>query len=86
MLDALAGLGYRDIPADVDLEDWDPAKTGEGLASDAIRLTRERGDAAVVLFHGWPPQTLDALPSTIDGLRAAGATFVGIDELERFTA
>jgi peptidoglycan-N-acetylglucosamine deacetylase len=83
---ALAAHGYRDIPADVDLEDWDPSRTGEALASDALRLTRAVGDGAVVLFHGWPPQTLDALPATIDGLRAAGATFVGVDELERFTA
>lgn len=83
---ALTALGYRDIPADVDLEDWDPARTGEALAADALRLTTAVGDGAVVLFHAWPPQTLDALPAVIDGLRAAGATFVGIDELERFVA
>jgi hypothetical protein len=41
-------------------------------------------DGAVVLFHGWPPGTLDALPAIVDGLRSVGATFVRIDELERF--
>ena len=45
---------------------------------------RRVGDGAVVLFHGWPPGTLDALPAIVDGLRAAGATFVRIDALERF--
>jgi peptidoglycan/xylan/chitin deacetylase (PgdA/CDA1 family) len=39
----------------------------------------------VILFHGWPPGTLDALPGVIDGLRERGAAFVRIDALERFT-
>ena len=39
-----------------------------------------------MLFHAWPPGTLDALPAIVDGLRAAGATFVRIDALERFAA
>ena len=48
------------------------------------RGTGRPGDGAVVLFHAWPPGTLDALPAIVDGLRDAGATFVRIDELERF--
>jgi peptidoglycan-N-acetylmuramic acid deacetylase len=86
VLGALADLGYRDIGADVVLEDWEPARTGEAMAADALARTPGVGDGAVVLFHGWPPGTLDALPAIIDGLRAAGATFVRIDELERFAA
>jgi peptidoglycan/xylan/chitin deacetylase (PgdA/CDA1 family) len=39
------------------------------------------GDGAVVLFHTWPPGTLDALRPIIDGLRSRGAEFVRIDEL-----
>lgn len=81
---ALARLGYRDIGADVILEDWEPARTGTVLAADALRETPAVGDGAVVLFHAWPPGTLDGLPAIIDGLRAHGATFVRIDELERF--
>ena len=46
------------------------------MAADALALTPAVGDGAVVLFHAWPPGTLDALPAIIDGLRAAGATFV----------
>lgn len=86
VLGVLAELGYRDIGADVVLEDWEPARTGEALAADALARTPEVGDGAVVLFHGWPPGTLDALPAIVDGLRAAGATFVRIDELDRFAA
>jgi peptidoglycan/xylan/chitin deacetylase (PgdA/CDA1 family) len=84
VLGVLARLGYRDIPADVILDDWEPDRTGEAMAADAIRLTPEAGDGAVILFHSWPPGTLDALPAIVDGLRAAGATFVRVDELERF--
>ena len=79
-------LGYRDIGQDVVLEDWEPHRTGEAIAADALRLVPEAGDPAVVLFHAWPPGTLDALPVLIDGLRGGGATFVRIDELERFSA
>ena len=86
VLGILAGLGYRDIPADVILDDWEPGRMGAAMVADAIRLTPEAGDGAVVLFHSWPPGTLNALPSIIDGLRAAGATFVRVDELERFAA
>jgi peptidoglycan/xylan/chitin deacetylase (PgdA/CDA1 family) len=86
ILGTLARLGYRDIGADVVLEDWEPARTGAAIAADALRETPSVGDGAVVLFHAWPPGTLDGLPAIVDGLRALGATFVRIDELERFGA
>jgi peptidoglycan-N-acetylglucosamine deacetylase len=84
VLAILAELGYRDIGADVILEDWEPARTGAAMAADALRATPLHGDGAVVLFHAWPPGTLDAVPWIVDGLRDLGATFVRIDELERF--
>lgn len=81
ILALLAGLGYRDVGQDVSLEDWEPARTGAALTADGLRLIPRVGDPAVVLLHAWPPGTLDALPPLIDGLRALGATFVGIDEI-----
>jgi peptidoglycan/xylan/chitin deacetylase (PgdA/CDA1 family) len=84
VLGILAELGYRDIGADVVLEDWEPERTGPLLAADALRETPAFGDGAVVLFHAWPPGTLDALPAIIDGLRALGASFVRVDALDRF--
>ncbi len=86
VLGVLAELGYRDIGADVILEDWEPERTGAMLAADALRDAPAFGDGVVVLFHAWPPGTLDGLPAIIDGLRERGATFVRIDELERFRA
>jgi peptidoglycan/xylan/chitin deacetylase (PgdA/CDA1 family) len=84
ILGILAELGYRNVEADVVLEDWEPTRTGPLLAADALRETAAIGDGAVVLFHAWPSGTLDALPAIIDGLRALGASFVRIDDLERF--
>jgi peptidoglycan/xylan/chitin deacetylase (PgdA/CDA1 family) len=86
VLRAIASLGYRDIGADVSLEDWEPHRTGPAIVADALVKTPRHGDGAVVLFHSWPPGTLDAVPALIDGLRNQGATFVTLDELERFTA
>ena len=86
VLGVIDALGYRDIGADVVLEDWEPSRTGAAMVADALRLTPAVGDGAVILFHGWPPGTLDALPGLIRGLAERGATFVRIDALERFTA
>jgi len=86
VLGVLAGLGYRDIGQDVSLEDWEPGRTGTAIATDALELIPRAGDPAVVLFHSWPPGTLDALPQLIDGLRESGATFVGIDEIDAIGA
>lgn len=86
VLAILARLGYCHIGQDVVLEDWEPERTGPALTADALRRTPAAGDPAVLLFHAWPPGTLDALPGIIDGLRAIGGRFVRIDELERFQA
>ena len=86
ILGILGRLGYRNVEADVVLEDWEPSRTGPVLAADALRETPAVGDGAVVLFHAWPPGTLDALPAIIDGLRGLGASFVRIDALDRFSA
>jgi peptidoglycan/xylan/chitin deacetylase (PgdA/CDA1 family) len=77
-------LGYRDIAQDVVLEDWEPERTGPMLLTDVLREAPAAGDPAVILFHAWPPGTLDALPDVIDGLRGLGGRFVRIDELERY--
>jgi peptidoglycan/xylan/chitin deacetylase (PgdA/CDA1 family) len=83
VLGILAHLGYRDIAQDIVLEDWEPARTGPLIAADALRAAAARVDPTVILFHAWPPGTLDAMPDLIDGLRAIGGRFVRIDELDR---
>ena len=86
VLGILGELGYRQVGQDVVLADWEPSRTGAAMAADALRKVPEAGDPAVVLFHSWPPGTLDALPPLIVGLRDIGAEFVRIDELEALAA
>jgi peptidoglycan/xylan/chitin deacetylase (PgdA/CDA1 family) len=81
VLGILAGMGYREVPADINLDDWDPTRTGQAIAADAIATVASAADGAIVLLHGWPSQTLDALPAIVDGLRASGVEFVDVAEL-----
>jgi peptidoglycan-N-acetylglucosamine deacetylase len=82
VLDALDRLGYRNVHWHVELEDWEAWRTGDAIALDAVAGVRAHGDGAVVLLHTWPGGTGEAVGTAIDGLRAAGATFVTVDELE----
>lgn len=85
VIGALTGLGYRIVPVDIMLDDWESARTGESIAADAVaevgRLADEGAAEAIVLLHTWPPQALDALPGMIDGMRDRGATFIDVGEL-----
>ena len=74
----LRALGYTIVPADVILDDWDPDRTGEEIAADALAGCATVGDGAIVLLHTWPPQALAALPAIIDGVHAAGGSFVDV--------
>ncbi len=83
VLGALEHLGYRNVHWHVELEDWEPWRTGEAIAADAIEGVREHGDGAVVLMHTWPGGTGEGIGPMIDGLRTLGATFVTVDDLEQ---
>ena len=78
---SLKKLGYRVVPVDVVLDDWDPDRNGEAIAADALEGCQAFGDGGIVLLHTWPPQAVAALPPIVDGLRALGATFVDVAEL-----
>jgi peptidoglycan-N-acetylglucosamine deacetylase len=82
VLAELRAAGYRDVRWHVVLEDWEPWRTGEAIASDAVEGVRAHGDGAIVLMHTWPGGTAEGLPAMIDGMRELGATFVAVDELE----
>lgn len=81
VLGILERHGYRDVPSDIVLDDWEPARTGSAIASDGLAAVVAAPDGQIVLFHSWPPQTLDALPTLIAGLRARGAEFVTVAQL-----
>ena len=83
ILAVLAERGYRNVHWDVEVEDWEPWRTGPAIAEDVVAGVRRHGDGAVVLLHTWPGGTGDAIVDVIGGLRGDGARFVTVDELER---
>ena len=82
VLAGLEALGYRNVHWHVELEDWEPWRTGAAIAADAVEGVRAHGDGAVVLLHTWPGGTGDAIEPMLDGLADLGSTFVTVDELE----
>lgn len=83
VLALLTELGYRDVHWDVELADWEPWRTAADIERDAVELTLEHGEGAVVLMHTWPTPVAEALPTILARLSDAGARFVTIGDLER---
>ena len=81
VLAAIAAAGYRHVGWHVDVHDWDPALDAATVEERAVEGASAHGDGAVVLLHGWPTATLNALHGIVSRLRAAGASFSRIDEL-----
>ena len=78
---ALSAAGYRHAGWHVDTEDWQPDRDGPTIERDVVAGVTAHGDGAVVLLHGWPRGTLGAVTGIVDRLRAAGFSFVRLDEL-----
>ena len=81
VLAVIAAAGYRHVGWHVEVEDWEPARTPEAIASDAVKGIREHGDGAVLLLHTWPGGTAEALPLVLGDLHE-GTRFVTVDALE----
>ncbi|MFN8630873.1 MAG: polysaccharide deacetylase family protein [Chloroflexota bacterium] len=78
VLNALAASGYVDVNWHVDSRDW----AGGSVASVTRRVVagvEAQGDGAVVLLHGWPASTPDAVRLIIREL--PGVDFVRVDAL-----
>src|SRR6476660_5308677 len=81
VLAVLAAAGYRHVGWHVEVEDWEPTRTPEAIAVDAVAGIRRHGDGAVLLLHTWPGGTVEALPLVLQDLRE-GTRFVTVDALE----
>ena len=77
----IAAAGYRDVGWDVDGLDWEVGKTAAALEAAIVEGATRHGDGAIVLCHGWPDPTHEALPGIVARLRDAGAEFVRVDAL-----
>lgn len=80
VLGFLDELGYGHVGWDVDPKDWDDTRSHEDVVDTVLAGVRGR-EHSIVLLHGWPAVTGDALPEIVDGLLAAGATFVDVAAL-----
>jgi peptidoglycan-N-acetylglucosamine deacetylase len=78
----LAELGYRHVGWDVEVYEWDAGRSSREIAARAIDGVRLHGDGAIVLLHTWPDPVAPALAGIVEVLRADGARFVGVDELD----
>ncbi len=78
VLGALAEVGYRHVGWDVDPEDWNEAHDAEDVARFVLDGVRARKEDTIVLLHGWPAATAEALPRILDGL---GGELVSVDAL-----
>jgi peptidoglycan/xylan/chitin deacetylase (PgdA/CDA1 family) len=81
VLAVIAAAGYRHVGWHVEVEDWEPARTPEAIAADAVAGIRQHGDGAVLLLHTWPGGTVEALPRVLEHLDE-GSRFVTVDALE----
>ena len=81
VLAVIAAAGYRHVGWHVEVEDWEPARTPEAIASDAVGGIRQHGDGAVLLLHTWPGGTVEALPLMLKDLHE-GIRFVTVDALK----
>jgi peptidoglycan-N-acetylglucosamine deacetylase len=77
----IGALGYRVVGWHVDGRDW-ASRRASAVADRVVEGVLEHGDGSVVLLHGWPVSTPGAVPRIHERLRAAGAEFVRLDQLE----
>jgi peptidoglycan-N-acetylglucosamine deacetylase len=78
----LPDLGYRHVGWDVEVYEWEPARTVREVVVGTIDGVRARGDGAIVLLHTWPDPVAPALAGIVGNLRDEGARFVGLDALD----
>ncbi len=81
VLALVATAGYRPIGWDVDGLDWEVDRTATDLELAVVDGAIRHGDGVIVLCHGWPDPTHQALPGIVARLRDAGAAFVRMDAL-----
>ena len=80
VLAALAAAGYRHVGWHVEVEDWEPTRSPQAIADDAIEGIRRHGDGTVLLLHTWPGGTVEALQRVLDDL-PDGTAFITVDAL-----
>jgi peptidoglycan/xylan/chitin deacetylase (PgdA/CDA1 family) len=82
LIDRLPALGYRHVGWDVEVFEWEPARSTREVVASAIEGVSAGGDGTIVLLHTWPDPVAPALAEVVERLRESGARFVSVDELD----
>jgi peptidoglycan/xylan/chitin deacetylase (PgdA/CDA1 family) len=80
VLGLLAELGYRHVGWDVDARDWEEGRTPSELLEGVLTGVEPR-ESSIVLMHGWPTVTPQALPELLAQMRSLGAELVTVAKL-----
>lgn len=80
VLELLQARGRRHVGWDLQVADWEPSTTADDVVQRAVHGVQ---DGSVLLLHTWPRPTAMAMFDLIVDLRAKGAEFVTVDQLER---
>jgi peptidoglycan/xylan/chitin deacetylase (PgdA/CDA1 family) len=81
VLEVLAELGYRHVGWEVDPEDWNEEHVADDVERLVLEGLSEREGNVIVLMHGWPTATAEALPMILRVLADEGVELVTVDEL-----
>jgi peptidoglycan-N-acetylglucosamine deacetylase len=81
LLDRLAALGYRHVGWTISPQDWEPHRTASQIEAHVVEQSLAATEPSIVLLHGWPNATWEAIDQIVARLRDAGAALVRVDEL-----
>jgi peptidoglycan-N-acetylglucosamine deacetylase len=81
VLDRLATLGYRHVGWTISPQDWEPHRTAAQIETHVVDHALAAMEPSIVLLHGWPNSTWEAIDQIVGRLRDAGAALCRVDEL-----
>jgi peptidoglycan/xylan/chitin deacetylase (PgdA/CDA1 family) len=81
VLDRLAALGYRHVGWTITPQDWEPHRTADEIEAHVVEAALGASAPSIVLLHGWPDATWEAMDRIVGRLRDAGAELVRVDQL-----
>jgi peptidoglycan/xylan/chitin deacetylase (PgdA/CDA1 family) len=81
VLDRLAALGYRHVGWTITPQDWEPHRTAGEIETHVVDAALAASAPSIVLLHGWPNATWEAMDRIVGRLRDAGAALVRVDQL-----
>jgi peptidoglycan-N-acetylglucosamine deacetylase len=82
LIQRLQTLGYRHVGWHVTAREWQRRRSTHGAVDAVVDGVAAHGDGAIVLLHTWPDPVANGLPEIVARIRALGAEFVPVDELD----